>query len=62
MTNSFEDLMKMVNIAQSLAAIAARILSERKTLSTSRSRSIVLLYIYSVVYMNLGLQQNAYIL
>ena len=30
MTNSFEDLMKMVNIAQSLAAIAARILSERK--------------------------------
>ena len=62
MTNSFEDLMKMVNIAQSLAAIAARILSERKALSTSRSRSIVLLYIYSVVYMNLGLQQNAYIL
>ena len=38
MTNSFEDLMKMVDIAQSLAAIAARILSERKALSTSRSR------------------------
>ena len=36
MTNSFEDLMKIVKIAESLAAIAARILSERKALSTEK--------------------------
>ena len=36
MTNSFEDLMKIVKIAESLAAIAARILSEREALFTEK--------------------------